>query len=270
VGREDGRLAGQGPAGRHGEPGAMVGGRHLGVEVDAHAEPVLDQEHHADRGAVGAQPGPAADQPGGRCIPCCRVAGTARRTQRADARRNIAAILDAATDCLARDPEMSIAGIAAAAGVGRITLYGHFSTRAELVEAVMARTIEHADAILGASDTSGDPADALARLVAASWQLVHQFRNILLAAHRELPAERIRGVHDPILRRVQALIERGRRAGTFRTDLPEHWLTTTAFSLMHAAAEDAAAGRVEADDAARLITATLLAAFTPPAEGRKA
>src|SRR5207302_6741593 len=50
-------------------------------------------------------------------------------------------------------------------------------------------------AILDATDTSGDPGDALARLVASSWQLVHQFRNILLAAQRELPAERIRGVH---------------------------------------------------------------------------
>jgi len=47
------------------------------------------------------------------------------------------------------------------------------------------------------------------------------------------------------------------------------WLTTTAFSLMHAAAEDATAGRVEADDAARLIAATLLAAYTPPAESRR-
>ena len=192
--------------------------------------------------------------------------GTAPRAQRADARRNIAAILDAATDCLARDPEMSLADIAVAAGVGRITLYGHFKTRAELVDAVLARTITHADAILDTTDTGGDPAGALARLVAASWQIVHRFRNILLAAHRELPAERIRGVHDPILRRVQSLIERGQAAGTFRSDLPEQWLITTAFSLMHAAAEDAAAGRVTAGDAARLITATLLAAFTPPAE----
>lgn len=201
-------------------------------------------------------------------MPSSDARGTARRTQRADARRNVTAILDAATQCLARDPETSIAGIAAAAGVGRITLYGHFSTRAELVDAVVAGTIEHADAILDATDTGGgDPADALARLVAASWQLVHQFSNILLAAHRELPAERIRGLHDPILRRVQSLIGRGQRAGIFRTDLPEHWLTTTAFSLMHAAAEDAAAGRIEAADAAQLITATLLAAFTPPADG---
>src|SRR5215470_6654461 len=190
--------------------------------------------------------------------------GTARRAQRADARRNIAAILDAATDCLARDPEMSIADIAAAARVGRITLYGHFKTRAELVDAVLARTIEHADAILDATDADGDPADALARLVAASWQLVHQFSNILLAAHRELPAERIRGVHDPILRRVHSLIGRGQRAGTFRTDLPDHWLATTVFSLMHAAAEDAAVGRIKPGDGAGLITATLQAAFTPP------
>jgi len=194
--------------------------------------------------------------------------GTARRAQRADARRNIAAILDAATECLARDPEMSIAGIAAAAGVGRITLYGHFSTRAELVDAVLTRTIEHSDAILDATDIDGDPADAVARLVAASWQIVHRFSNILLAAHRELPADRIRGVHDPILRRVESLIERGQQAGTFRRDLPRQWLITTTFSLMHAAAEDAAAGRINPDDAAGLITATLLSAFTPPADGR--
>jgi TetR/AcrR family transcriptional regulator, mexCD-oprJ operon repressor len=199
-------------------------------------------------------------------VPSSDAGSAGLRAQRADARRNVEAILDAATDCLARDPEMSIAGIAAAAGVGRVTLYGHFKTRADLVDAVLTRAIEHADAILEATDTTGDPAEALTRLVAASWQIVHQFRNILLAAHRELPAERIRGVHDPILRRSQSLLERGQRAGTFRRDLPAQWLITIAFSLMHAAAEDAIAGRIKADDAPGYITATLLAAYTPPAQ----
>ena len=147
--------------------------------------------------------------------------------------------------------------------VGRITLYGHFKTRANLVDAVLVRTVQQADAILDATDTSGDPAEALARLVASSWQIVQQFRNILLAAQRELPAERIRGVHDRILRRVQSLIERGQQAGTFRRDMPRQWLITTTYSLMHAAAEDTAAGRLDVRDAAGLITATLLAAFTP-------
>jgi TetR/AcrR family transcriptional regulator, mexCD-oprJ operon repressor len=200
-------------------------------------------------------------------MPSSDARPTASKRQRADARRNVAAILDAATECLARDPEVSIADIATAAGVGRITLYGHFKTRAELIDAVVVRTIEHADAILVATETGGDPRDALARLVASSWQIVHQFRNILLAALRELPAERLRGVHDPILRRVQDLIVRGQQAGVFRRDLPKQWLITTVFSLMHAAAEDASAGRIKAEDAPRLITATLLAAFTPPTEG---
>jgi len=60
----------------------------------------------------------------------------------------------------------------------------------------------------------------------------------------------------------------GQRAGVFRSDLPKPWLVTTALSLMHAAAEDAAAGRIAADDAARLITTTLLAAFATPVAGR--
>lgn len=187
------------------------------------------------------------------------------RAQRSDARRNVAAILEAATACLARDPDVSIAEIAAAAGVGRITLYGHFKTRADLVDAVLTRTIERSDHILDATDTTGEPAAALTRLVGSSWQIVHEFRNILLAAQRELPAERIRGIHDRVLRRVQSLIDRGQRAGVFRTDLPKQWLVTTAFSLMHAAAQDVAAGRIHGDDAAGLITATLLGAFAPPA-----
>jgi TetR/AcrR family transcriptional regulator, mexCD-oprJ operon repressor len=194
------------------------------------------------------------------------ASGRAARPQRADARRNVAAILDAATSCLVRDPDVSVADIAAAAGVGRITLYGHFKTRADLVDAVLVQVIERSDAALAAIDTSGDPAEALAGLVAASWRIVHDFRNILAAAQRELPAERIRGAHDRVLHRAQDILKRGRDAGAFRTDLPAEWQLTTAMALMHAAAESVTSGRIKADDAADLITATLLAAFSRSAQ----
>lgn len=190
-------------------------------------------------------------------------AGPARE-RRADARRNIESILDAALTCLARDPDASIADIARAAGVGRVTLYGHFASRAELIGAVLARTVEHADAVLEATDSAGDPRAALTRLVASSWQIVDQFRSVLHAAQRELPAEDIRSRHDAILRRVQALIDRGQSTGAFRADLPGDWLISTSYSVMHAAAEDCAAGRLDPADAPRAITAILLAAFTPP------
>lgn len=194
----------------------------------------------------------------------------AQRAQRADARRNVSAILDAATDCLARDPEMSVADIASHAGVARITLYGHFKTRTELVDAVLTRTLDRADAILEHTDTGGEPSAALSRLVGSSWQIVVQYRNILAAARRELPPERIRGTHDRVLRRIRMLITRGQRSGAFRTDLPKTWLTTVAFSLMHAAAEDVNAGRLKPDQAGTVITQTLLAAYAPQRDRRRA
>jgi hypothetical protein len=60
---------------------------------------------------------------------------------------------------------------------------------------------------------------------------------------------------------------RGQRAGAFRRDMPRQWLITATYSLMHAAAEDTAAGRLDAGDAAGLITAALLAAFSPQQGG---
>lgn len=186
------------------------------------------------------------------------------RPLRADARRNVAAILDAAQDCLVRDPDVTVTQIAQAAGVGRVTLYGHFPTRTELVDAVFQRVSADADAVLDGTDTRGDPVAALARLAAASWQIVHRHRAVLAAAERELPPERIRGHHDRHLRRMSLLIGRGRRAGAFRTDLPQQWLVTTAYSVMHAAADDCSAGRLDAADAEQAIIGTLLAAFTPP------
>jgi len=191
-------------------------------------------------------------------------AATPGRTQRADARRNVAAILDAARDCLIRDPDATIGDIAHAAGVGRVTLYGHFKTRAELVSAVFDRILAQADATLNATDTSGDPAEALARLVTASWRIVDQFRSILQAAQKELPAEAIRQHHDHHLQRLNTLIARGQRGGAFRRDLPRKWLVTTCYSVMHAAADECTNERLDPAEAGPIITTTLLAALTAP------
>jgi TetR/AcrR family transcriptional repressor of mexCD-oprJ operon len=188
------------------------------------------------------------------------------RAQRADARRNVAAILDAAQACLARDPDASMGEIAAAAGVGRVTLYGHFPSRTELVDAVFARAVAEADEALTAVDLTGDPRPALVRLVASSWQIVNRHRMLLRAAQDTLAPERIRAHHEHPLRRVERLLARGRRVGVFRTDLPPAWLVATFYSVLHAAADEIAAGRLADRDAGRAISATLLAAFTPPGQ----
>ena len=86
-------------------------------------------------------------------------------TRRADAQRNITAILTAAAECLSRDPAVSTSEIAKAAGVGRVTLYGHFPSRAELVDAVFVQAIATGEETLGQVDLTGDPREALTRLI---------------------------------------------------------------------------------------------------------
>lgn len=186
--------------------------------------------------------------------------------RRADARRNIAAILDAALDSLSRDPQASIADIAAAAGVGRITLYGHFPSRPELIDATFGYAVEAAGQVLDAIDLSGDPRQALARLIASSWLIVDRYRGALAAAERELGPERIRAHHGQPMARVETLLERGRQAGVFRTDLPTTWLVALFYTVMHGAAAEITADRLAPADAPRVITASLLAAYTPPGE----
>ena len=184
--------------------------------------------------------------------------------QRADAQRNRAAILAATPLALRENPDASVADIAAAAGVGRMTVYGHFRTRAALIEAALTETLERGDAVLSEVSLDGDPVEAFDRLIASSWSLVDQSRGLLAAAQKELPAARIRELHASAEARMRGLLERGQREHAFRTDLPVTWLLTVTHVVINAAADEIAAGRLVPDHAADLITATLDPAFAAP------
>jgi AcrR family transcriptional regulator len=187
------------------------------------------------------------------------AAGTAPRALRADAQRNIAAILDAATECLARDPDLSLNDVARAAGVGRVTLYAHFESRSGLVEAVVDRAMRHTDEVLGELDLSGDPVDAMATLMGATWDLTLRYGALVVAAQRALPAQRFHDLHEAPTVRVQQLLRRGRRQRVFRTDAPIAWQLTTIQAILHGASEAAYRGELNSADARRLVTSTILA-----------
>lgn len=89
-------------------------------------------------------------------------------SQRSDARRNRARILDAARELVAApstdspsdrpaSPELSMAEVARRAGVGRATLYRNFPERRDLLEALFA---EEVDALIAAAAPSSDDAGA--------------------------------------------------------------------------------------------------------------
>ena len=182
---------------------------------------------------------------------------TTGRRRRADAERNIARIVSAARECLSRDPGARIDDIAKAAGVGRMTLYGHFRNRAELVEAALVDALSAGDVVLSGLDLSGSPAEALARLVESSWSLVAESRALLAAAQEALPAGRVRELHADPAERVEAIIRRGQEEGVFRSDLPITWLVNVVQYVLHGAAEETRAERLDAEETGRVVTATV-------------
>lgn len=183
------------------------------------------------------------------------------RSLRADARRNIATILDAATDCLARDPDVSVHDVARAAGVGRVTLYGHFESRSRLIEAVVDRAIRHTDEVLTGVDLSGDAAGAMHRLMVATWDLTFRYGALVVAAQRTLPAQRFTDLHEAPAVRVRQLLERGRAEGSFRSDVPAAWQSVTIQSILHGGTEAAYRGEITAEEGRRLVPDTIVAAL---------
>jgi TetR/AcrR family transcriptional regulator, mexCD-oprJ operon repressor len=179
---------------------------------------------------------------------------------RADARRNVELILAAAETCLARDPDASMSDIAAEAGLGRVTIYGHFSSRQALIEAVVHRVLAAANAALNAVDLSGDPGAALERLVEATWQVTLRSGSLIVAADKALPATTVRQAHAGGLEeRVRNLFRAGQRSGAFRSDLSADWLVAIFHAVLHAAADEIDVGRLGPEDASRVITSTMLA-----------
>ncbi len=190
---------------------------------------------------------------------------TTDRIRRADAQRNRAAIIEAALVCLAANPRVSMTEIAHAAGVGRVTLYGHFSSRRELLDAAAAQTISRADAQLAPLDLDGDAREALELLVTSSWRIIDNFHGLLGAAEQELGADRIHEHHDQTMLRVRRLIERGQAEARFRSDQPAEWLTACFFAILHGAATEIREGRLSEDTAAKVIPATVQALVSVPA-----
>jgi AcrR family transcriptional regulator len=192
-------------------------------------------------------------------------AGT-RTGRRADAEHNTARILDAAAACLSRSTTATMAEIAQAAGLGRVTLYGHFPSREALIEATLARLLEQGEAVLAGLDLTGDPRQALRTLIESSWRLIADADAVLQAAQSALPPGRIRELHAKPAQRVEALIRRGQAEGAFRTDLPATWLVSVLYHVLKGAAADLASGRLDQSDAPRFIVATILAAYADAEE----
>jgi TetR/AcrR family transcriptional repressor of mexCD-oprJ operon len=182
--------------------------------------------------------------------------------RRATAERNIEAILDAVERLLERGSPASIVAVAKEAGVSRVTVYAHFATREQLLEAVVERTVKRTtEALDGVEPERGPPLEALQRVLDIGWRDLDRNNAIAQAAGEQLTAEALRRTHQPAHRRLRKLVDRGRRSGDFRTDVPAEWLVTAFHALIHAAGDDVRAGRMRAGAALDALHVTMQDVF---------
>jgi TetR/AcrR family transcriptional regulator, mexCD-oprJ operon repressor len=183
--------------------------------------------------------------------------------RRATAERNIEAILDAVERLLERGAPASIVAVANEAGVSRVTVYAHFATREQLLEAVVERTVKRtSEALDEVEPERGPPLEALARVIDVGWRDLDRNNAIAQAAGEQLTAEALRRTHQAAHRRLRKLVDRGRRSGDFRTDVPAEWLVTAFHALIHAAGDDVRAGRMRAGAALDALRKTMHDVFS--------
>jgi TetR/AcrR family transcriptional regulator, mexCD-oprJ operon repressor len=184
--------------------------------------------------------------------------------RRATAERNVEAILDAAETLLQEGAATSIAAVATRAGVSRVTVYAHFSTREAVLEAVVERAVARAVVAFGEATAGAASAmEALERAIRASWAELSRHTAIAEAAAAQLSPDALRRTHESGYAHVRQMFEAGRQDGEFRSDVPVEWLLSVYHALLHAAGDDVRAGRLDSATALHALTTTMRAAFAP-------
>ncbi|MFI7453075.1 TetR/AcrR family transcriptional regulator [Nonomuraea sp. NPDC049714] len=179
---------------------------------------------------------------------------------RADATRNLERVLSAGARLIADDPSVSIAAIAAAAGVDRRTVYRRFASREELLAAVYQARYDAVEEVIESARLREAP-------VAVA---LHRYVEGIIAVNREWPVEKSRMLAEEAIRdrrrqlidEVDLFLRRATDEGLLRSDLPPGWVSALLPPLMLHAAERLA--DLTAAQAADVVVDTLLRGVGAP------
>ena len=179
---------------------------------------------------------------------------TEDRRVRADARRNLETLLQAAKEVFAASGvDAPVREIAEKAGVGVGTVYRHFPRRSDLVAAVFRREIDACADAAPSLAADGEPGEALARWLQRYVDFIATKRGLAASLHSGDPAfEALPAYFDGRLKpALRTLLDSASAAGAIRSDVdPE--------DILYAVASLCASSRNKGQEHVRRMVALLV------------
>lgn len=140
---------------------------------------------------------------------------------RADAQRNLTAILRAAREAFAAGGlEVGVADIARRAGVGTATIFRRFGTKDDLICAVCEQGIDEFEERIAAAERHPDAWEGLRQVIVSAIEVQISDRGLCEALNRGVDTDpRLRARQDELIGRLAAVLRRAQESGDVRADL---------------------------------------------------
>ena len=152
--------------------------------------------------------------------PPATITPAPERAQRADARRNHELVLEAARKLMAEDGlDAQMDEIARAAGVGVGTVYRHFPTKDDLIEALANARFERLAEWANEALTSDDPGRAFEAFIRRSAELQAGDRALSEVMRSSGTAMRDAAERVDLLELTRKVLTRAQKAGAIRPDV---------------------------------------------------
>jgi AcrR family transcriptional regulator len=182
------------------------------------------------------------------------------RAPRRDATENRAALIEAARTVLQGDPDAPLETIAAAAGLSRRAVYGHFPSRDDLVREVVTAG---AGRIAAAMPTTTDlgalpPAARLAAIAVTLWTEVSHVRSMARVAIRSPFSESVAAVFAPLRAQVREACALGIADGAMRDDVDPATLGRLVEGACIAVLDEATRSGTSDEDGRRMVVLSAL------------
>jgi AcrR family transcriptional regulator len=157
------------------------------------------------------------------------------RPLRADAENSVARILEAAEHVFAADPSATLEAVAKAAGVARTTVHRRFSSRDELLDALVdVLNAKLREAVAGANVETAPALVALYQLTVATLDLKVDWRASWQFV--DLGSDGARGISPDNIAALDFLLQRSLNAGLVRPGIDLRWARNVYMALIHEAA----------------------------------